>query len=241
MPDELRRAAEAGRARLSWPPPEGLALLPGRRLLMPPPVLVLEVGTYCGKSTILPWRCAARQAGQAGSSRWTHHHGSEENQPGWEVPRHQAWWTHGPVGWTPCRTSAATLAGPGPWTKNVIAIVGGRSADVARAVARHRSDAVHRRRAQPEAAAQGRLRRAWAPMVARGGARSRSTMSSRIPPTAGQAPLPTSTAGRLNFPAAFTEVAVEGSLAASRTNRRGHLAQRRPSILVTRPTPGSTG
>lgn len=48
----------------------------------------LEIGTYCGKSTVLLAQ-AAREVG-ASSGRATqlvtvdHHHGSEENQPGWE-------------------------------------------------------------------------------------------------------------------------------------------------------------
>lgn len=42
----------------------------------------LEIGTYCGKSTLILGAAARR----TGSSLVTvdHHHGSEENQPGWE-------------------------------------------------------------------------------------------------------------------------------------------------------------
>lgn len=42
----------------------------------------LEIGTYCGKSTVL-LAGAARSAG-ARLVTVDHHHGSEENQPGWE-------------------------------------------------------------------------------------------------------------------------------------------------------------
>lgn len=42
----------------------------------------LEIGTYCGKSTLL-LGAAARAAG-ARLVTVDHHHGSEENQPGWE-------------------------------------------------------------------------------------------------------------------------------------------------------------
>lgn len=42
----------------------------------------LEIGTYCGKSTLL-LADAARAAG-AHVVTVDHHHGSEENQPGWE-------------------------------------------------------------------------------------------------------------------------------------------------------------
>jgi predicted O-methyltransferase YrrM len=43
---------------------------------------VLEIGTYCGKSTIY-LAAAARDADQMVITV-DHHHGSEENQPGWE-------------------------------------------------------------------------------------------------------------------------------------------------------------
>ena len=79
MPDEMRRAAEAARGFM--PPAEGLALYrtaAAYARLGP----VLEVGTYCGKSTVY-LACAARQAGQVVVTV-DHHHGSEENQPGWE-------------------------------------------------------------------------------------------------------------------------------------------------------------
>ncbi|WP_245988695.1 class I SAM-dependent methyltransferase [Flexivirga caeni] len=42
----------------------------------------LEIGTYCGKSTLL-LGAAARMVG-AQVVTVDHHHGSEENQPGWE-------------------------------------------------------------------------------------------------------------------------------------------------------------
>ena len=44
--------------------------------------VAVEIGTYCGKSTILLGAAAAA----AGSVLYTvdHHHGSEEHQPGWE-------------------------------------------------------------------------------------------------------------------------------------------------------------
>jgi hypothetical protein len=43
---------------------------------------VLEVGSYCGKSTIY-LAAAAREAGQLVVTV-DHHRGSEEHQPGWE-------------------------------------------------------------------------------------------------------------------------------------------------------------
>ncbi|TWP36084.1 class I SAM-dependent methyltransferase [Leekyejoonella antrihumi] len=42
----------------------------------------LEIGTYCGKSTLLLGDAARRVGAQLVTV--DHHHGSEENQPGWE-------------------------------------------------------------------------------------------------------------------------------------------------------------
>ena len=123
MPAELRHAAEAAKGFM--PPAEGLALYEVAheyaRL-----GLIVEIGTYCGKSTIY---LAAAVAG-SGQRVVTvdHHHGSEENQPGWEY--------HDPSLMDPrtgrldtLPTFRATLAGAGI-EEHVIAIVG-RSADVA--------------------------------------------------------------------------------------------------------------
>ena len=79
MPPELRAAAEAARGFM--PPEEGDALhdaAAGVEVDGP----FLEVGSYCGKSTIY--------LGAAARTRGTvlfavdHHRGSEENQAGWE-------------------------------------------------------------------------------------------------------------------------------------------------------------
>ena len=79
MDPELLKAAEAATGFM--PGPEGLALhgAAARYASRGP---VLEVGTYCGKSTIY-LAAAARKAGQPVITV-DHHHGSEENQPGWE-------------------------------------------------------------------------------------------------------------------------------------------------------------
>src|SRR5580700_8969028 len=79
MPEGLRRAAEAAQGFM--PLAEGLALYRTAAAyahLGP----ILEIGTYCGKSTIY-LAAAARQAGQVVVTV-DHHRGSEENQPGWE-------------------------------------------------------------------------------------------------------------------------------------------------------------
>jgi predicted O-methyltransferase YrrM len=120
----LARAAEAAKGFM--PAPEGLALYDTAAAyagLGP----VAEIGTYCGKSTIY-LAAAVREAGQLVVTV-DHHHGSEENQPGWEY--------HDPSLVDPATGRLdtlphfrATLAATG-LEEHVIAIVG-RSADVAR-------------------------------------------------------------------------------------------------------------
>ena len=75
----LRRAAEAATGFM--PAAEGLALFDAAaRYACRGPVL--EVGSYCGKSTIY-LAAAASAAGQLVVTV-DHHRGSEEHQPGWE-------------------------------------------------------------------------------------------------------------------------------------------------------------
>ena len=79
MKPELRQAAEAATGFM--PAAEGLALYDAAaRYAGCGPVL--EVGSYCGKSTIY-LAAAAREAGQLVVTV-DHHRGSEEHQPGWE-------------------------------------------------------------------------------------------------------------------------------------------------------------
>src|SRR6201985_1844277 len=79
MDPQLLRAAEAADGFM--PPDEGLALYAAaeRYAAVGP---VLEIGSYCGKSTIY-LAAAARAAGQLVVTV-DHHRGSEEHQPGWE-------------------------------------------------------------------------------------------------------------------------------------------------------------
>lgn len=79
MDPELRRHAEAARGFM--PTAEGEALYEAARSVAVAGPL-LEVGTYCGKSSV--WIGAAAQ--ELGRVLFTvdHHRGSEENQPGWE-------------------------------------------------------------------------------------------------------------------------------------------------------------
>jgi MMP 1-O-methyltransferase len=120
---ELARAAEAAKGFM--PAPEGLALYETAAAYASQGP-VAEIGTYCGKSTIY-LAAAVRGAGQFVITV-DHHHGSEENQPGWEY--------HDPGLVDPATGRLdtlphfrSTLASTG-LEEHVIAIVG-RSADVA--------------------------------------------------------------------------------------------------------------
>ncbi|WP_046469967.1 class I SAM-dependent methyltransferase [Allosalinactinospora lopnorensis] len=124
MPAEPLRAAEAAKGFM--PTDEGFALYEaalGYAGLGP----ILEIGTYCGKSTVF-LGAAARQAGGTVVTV-DHHHGSEEHQEGWEY--------HDPTMVNPATGRLDTLGGfretmaAAGLEDDVIAIVG-RSADVAR-------------------------------------------------------------------------------------------------------------
>jgi predicted O-methyltransferase YrrM len=79
LPAPVRLAAEAAKGFM--PPAEGQALFETAAAYarVGP---VAEIGTYCGKSTLY-LAAAAATAGQPVITV-DHHHGSEENQPGWE-------------------------------------------------------------------------------------------------------------------------------------------------------------
>jgi len=199
MPDDLRRAAEAARGFM--PPTEGLALYRAAATYADAGP-VLEVGTYCGKSTIY-LACAARQAGQVVITV-DHHHGSEENQPGWEY--------HDPTLVDPATGRLdtlphfrATLAGLG-LDEDVIAVVG-RSADVAR-LWRAPLGLLFIDGGHTEAAAQADYE-GWAPQVAPGGALA---IHDVFPDPADGGRPPYHIYLRALASGAFTEVAVEGSL-----------------------------
>jgi hypothetical protein len=80
MDPERRAKAEAARGFM--PPDEGLALYEAALLVPARGSPMLEIGSYCGKSSVY--------LGSAARERDTvlfaldHHRGSEENQPGWE-------------------------------------------------------------------------------------------------------------------------------------------------------------
>jgi predicted O-methyltransferase YrrM len=196
---EFARAAEAARGFM--PAPEGLALheTAARYARVGP---ILEIGTYCGKSTIY-LAAAARAAGQFVITV-DHHRGSEENQPGWAYhdpelvdPR------TGRIDTLPHFRSALAASG---LEDSVIAIVG-RSADVARlwctALGMLFIDGGH-----TDAAAVADYQ-GWAPHLARAGALAIHDVFAD-PADGGQAPY--RIYRRALASGAFTEVRAEGSL-----------------------------
>ena len=80
MTPDLRLLELFQATRGFMPTDEGLAL--HAAALDAPDGLLLEVGTYCGRSTLLLGDAARRR--DAHVVTVDHHHGSEENQPGWE-------------------------------------------------------------------------------------------------------------------------------------------------------------
>src|SRR4051794_32314521 len=82
MDETLRLAGEAARGFM--PPDEGLPLHEAGLLAAAavPGAPLLEVGSYCGKSSV--YLGAAAQACGTVLVAIDHHRGSEENQPGWE-------------------------------------------------------------------------------------------------------------------------------------------------------------
>jgi len=196
---ELRKAAEAARGFM--PAPEGLALheTAARYARVGP---ILEIGTYCGKSTIY-LAAAARAAGQFVITV-DHHRGSEENQPGWEY--HDAELVDprsGRLDTLPHFRSTLAAAG---LEDSVIAVVG-RSVDIARLWGT-RLGMVFIDGGHTDAAAVADYQ-GWAPHLARGGALAIHDVFPD-PADGGQAPY------RIYLRAlasgAFTEVRREGSL-----------------------------
>ena len=82
MHPDLRAAAESARGFM--PADEGLALYEAgvTAAAAVPGAPLLEVGSYCGKSSV--YLGAAARAGDTVLVAIDHHRGSEENQPGWE-------------------------------------------------------------------------------------------------------------------------------------------------------------
>jgi MMP 1-O-methyltransferase len=77
---DLALAALAARTKGFMPDDEAAALRKAAATVAPG--LWLEIGTYCGKSTVHLGAVAAERGSQLVTL--DHHHGSEENQPGWQ-------------------------------------------------------------------------------------------------------------------------------------------------------------
>ncbi|WP_184080414.1 class I SAM-dependent methyltransferase [Nocardiopsis mwathae] len=126
MPADLLRVAE--QAKGFMPADEGTALFE-TALAYAPLGPVLEIGTYCGKSTVFLGAAARHVGGEAAVITVDHHHGSEEHQVGWEY--------HDPDMVDPVTGRLDTLRdfrrtmAAADLEDRVIAVVG-RSADVAR-------------------------------------------------------------------------------------------------------------
>ena len=198
IPAQLARAAEAAKGFM--PAPEGLALYDTAAHRRRGPVA--EIGTYCGKSTIY-LAAAVRDAGQFVITV-DHHHGSEENQPGWEY--HDPGLVDPDTGRLDTLPHfRSTLAATG-LEEQVIAIVG-RSADVA-GLWRTPLGMLFIDGGHTDAAATADYE-GWAPWVASGGALAIHDVFPD-PADGGQAPY------RIYLRAmrsgAFTEVRVQGSL-----------------------------
>ncbi len=199
MEAEFARAADAARGFM--PAPEGLALheTAARYARVGP---ILEIGTYCGKSTI--YLAAAAQAAGQFVITVDHHRGSEENQPGWEYhdpelvdPR------TGRIDTLPHFRSALAASG---LEDSVIAIVG-RSADAAR-LWRTGLGMLFIDGGHTDAAAVADYQ-GWAPHLARAGALAIHDVFAD-PADGGQAPY--RIYRRALASGAFTEVRAEGSL-----------------------------
>ena len=199
LPPDVRAAAEAAKGFM--PPAEGEALFETAAAYAGTGPIA-EIGTYCGKSTIY-LAAAARAAGQRVITV-DHHHGSEENQPGWEY--HDPGLVDPRTGRLDTLPHARATLGQAGLEEDVIVIVGW-SARVARLWSTPLGllfiDGGH-----TESAAQADYE-GWARWVAPGGALAIHDVFPD-PADGGQAPYGIYL--RAVASGAFTEVAVQGSL-----------------------------
>jgi hypothetical protein len=82
MPDELRAAAVAARGFMPTDEGDALWVAGAEAATAVPDAPFLEIGSYCGKSSI--WLGGAARATGTVLFALDHHRGSEENQAGWE-------------------------------------------------------------------------------------------------------------------------------------------------------------
>jgi MMP 1-O-methyltransferase len=199
LPEQYKRAAEAAKGFM--PPAEGEALCSAAAAYAAAGPIV-EIGTYCGKSTIY-LAAVAEQTGQVVVTV-DHHRGSEENQPGWEY--HDTSLVDPAVGLLDTLPSfRSTLAATG-LESHVIAIVG-KSAQVAK-LWQHPIGLLFIDGGHTEAAAQADYE-GWAPGIVRGGALA---IHDVFPNPADGGRPPYNVYLRALAAGAFKEVSVTGSL-----------------------------
>ena len=199
MKAELMRAAQAATGFM--PEPEGLALFDAAASYSRRGP-VLEIGSYCGKSTI--YLAAAASASGQLVVTVDHHRGSEEHQPGWEY--HDPELVDAGTGRLDTLPRLrATLAAAG--LEDHVVVVVGRSADVAR-LWRTPLGMVFIDGGHTERAAMTDYQ-GWAPWVAPGGVLA---IHDVFPDPADGGRPPYLIYQRALASAAFTEVRAQGSL-----------------------------
>jgi len=123
FPVELARLAESVKGFM--PPEEGLALHAAAQQYVRGG-LAVEIGSYCGKSTIYLGHAAALSCGSVVTI--DHHRGSEEHQVGWEYHDPDLVGPDGRLDTLPALRRTLAAAGLEP----VVTPVVGRSVDIAR-------------------------------------------------------------------------------------------------------------
>jgi MMP 1-O-methyltransferase len=199
LPEQYRRAAEAAKGFM--PPAEGEALAAAAAAYAPVGPIV-EIGTYCGKSTIY-LAAAAERAGQLVITV-DHHRGSEENQPGWEY--HDPSLVDPAVGLLDTLPSFRSTLAPTGLEDHVIAIVG-KSARVAQ-LWRQPLGMLFLDGGHTDAAATADYE-GWAPRIVRGGGLA---IHDVFPNPADGGRPPYNIYLRAMASGAFKEVSVTGSL-----------------------------
>lgn len=199
LPEQYRRAAEAAKGFMPAAEGEALSSAAAAYAAMGP---IVEIGTYCGKSTIY-LAAVAEQTGQVVVTV-DHHRGSEENQSGWEY--HDTSLVDPAVGLLDTLPAFRSTLAPTGLESHVIAIVG-KSAQVAR-LWQHPIGMLFIDGGHTEAAAQADYE-GWAPRIVRGGALA---IHDVFPNPADGGRPPHNVYLRALASGAFKEVSVTGSL-----------------------------